>query len=82
MRKFLLAAGILATYLLPVAAAAAQSIRESCTRDRCVIYSAGKRIGTTEREGNRLVIRGNDYRVRAKVTERSSGSYRIEKPRR
>jgi hypothetical protein len=82
MRKFLLAAGLLAAYLLPVEAAG-QSLREKCIGDRCGIYSlSGKRIGTTERVGERLVIRGPDYKVKAKVSERGNGSYRIEKPRR
>ena len=82
MRKFLLAAGLLAAYLIPVEAVG-QSLREKCISDRCAIYGpTGKRIGTSERVGKRLVIRGPDYKVKAKVSERGNGSYRVEKPRR
>ena len=82
MRIFLLAAGIALAY--SASAGATDRVRKSCTDQRCVYYSqSGKRLGTVQTDDTgRSVIRGNDYKVRAKVSEDDDGRYRIERPRR
>jgi predicted lipoprotein with Yx(FWY)xxD motif len=82
VRIFILAAGLALAHSASVGAT--DTVRRSCTSQRCVLYSqSGKRLGTVQQDDTgRSVIRGNDYKVRAKVTEQDDGRYRIERTRR
>lgn len=82
MRILLLVAGLALAH--SASAGATDRIRQSCTGQRCVLYNqSGKRLGTVQEDDTgRIILRGNDYKVRAKVSEEDDGRYRIERSRR
>ena len=80
---FLLALGLTCAY--PNTVANAQSgvtLREECTRDRCVYYKGSVRKFSVEKEygTQRLVIRNSQRQVVAKVRRQGNASIRVEKP--
>ena len=81
---FPLALGLALTYLAPVASAEAQSLREECTRDRCVYYKGSQRIFSVEKEQGttRLVVRDGKRRPIAKVRRQERGRIEVEEPNR
>jgi hypothetical protein len=79
---FLLVLGLVAAYPSTVASAQSVTLREECTRDRCVYYKGSTRKFSVEREygTKRLVIRNAKRQVVAKVRRQGNASVRVEKP--
>lgn len=82
---FLLALGLIAAYPSTVASAKGReySLREECTRDRCVYYKGSTRVFSVEKEEstNRLVVRDARRKPVAKVTD-EDGYLRVKETRR
>lgn len=80
---FLLALGLTCGYPLTVAnAQSSYSLREECTRDRCVYYKGSVRKFSAEKEygTSRVVIRDSTRRIIAKVRREGRASIRVEEP--
>lgn len=76
---FLLALGLSLVY--PVTVANAQSLREECTRDRCVYYKGSTRAFSVEKEEGtrRLLVRDGKRVPVVKITRQGNGRIRVEK---
>ncbi len=81
---FLLALGLSAAYPLTVAKADSVTLREECTRDRCVYYKGSTRQFSIEKETGtkRLILRDGKREVVAKLERQERGRIKVEKPRR
>lgn len=81
---FLLALGLTCAY--PLQAASEYSLREECTRDRCVYYKGSSRQFSVEKEygTKRLVVRNGQRQIVAKVRREGHGTVRVKEyaPRR
>jgi hypothetical protein len=82
---FLVVLGLLSGY--PTMAAAAQdslTLREECTRDRCVYYHGSTREFSVEKEyqTDRLVVRNGQRDIVAKITRQDNGTVKVERARR
>lgn len=82
---FLLALGLITAYPSTVASAESPeySLREECTRDRCVYYRGSTRVFSVEKEDttNRLVVRDGKRNPIAKVSK-EDGRIRVKETRR
>jgi hypothetical protein len=81
---FLLALGLTLLYPVTVASAGSreQTLREECTRDRCVYYKGVERQFSVERENGtkRVIIRDGDRNVVAKVQRTDDGRIKVKEP--
>lgn len=81
---FTLAIGLLLAYPTMVASKETRTtLREECSRDRCVYYKGSSRVFSVEKEQgtSRIVVRNSSREIIAKV-KRDGSTLQIEKPRR
>jgi hypothetical protein len=82
---FTLVLGLYALYPGAVTAQSSLTLRQECTRDRCVYYHGSTREFSVEKEygTSRLVLRNGQRDVVAKVTRQDHGTIKVERaPRR
>lgn len=80
MLKMTLALGLTLAYPTVAAAQDSVTVREECTRDRCVYYHGSVREFSVEKEEgtNRLIVRDGQRDIVAKVTREDHGTYKAE----
>jgi len=59
----------------------AETLRQECYGDRCVVYDRhGTRLGTlTQEAGGRVAVRDRDGRLQSKITSLPGGRVRVER---
>jgi hypothetical protein len=82
--KLTLALGLALAYPTMAAAQDSVSLREECTRDRCVYYHGSTREFSVEKEygTTRLVVRNGERDIVGKIQRQDNGTVKVERTHR